>query len=165
MASPRAVPPAARPMARHLRRVRGLAAHLRSSSAAHSTLAGSQQSSHPRRKIFACGAGPSADSPWLRDQIISATGKPAPNVVFMGTPSCERPIPPIHSAACTSHRWPWTQEERRRREKRRVDEREPTRLVAGSPADVLTREPTAGAQTTFGRAGRASSRSGFRSAG
>ena len=39
------------------------------------------------RKIFACGAGPGADTPWLRDQIITATGKAEPTVLYMGTPS------------------------------------------------------------------------------
>jgi dipeptidase E len=71
-----------------VRRLRSLSAHLpvvpnRSAG----TLAGSQQTSYPKRKIFACGAGPSSDTPWLRDQIIAASGKASPKVVWMGTPS------------------------------------------------------------------------------
>jgi dipeptidase E len=72
------------------RRLRSLSAQLRASRTAAAgacTLAGSQQSSFPKRKIFACGAGPSADADWLRDQIIAATGKQKPKVVWMGTPS------------------------------------------------------------------------------
>ena len=73
-----------------LRRVRSLSAQLQAASLAGGsggTLLGSQQTSYPLRKIFACGAGPSSDTPWLRDQIIAATGKPKPKVVWMGTPS------------------------------------------------------------------------------
>ena len=75
-----------------LRRVRSLSTHLQattltSAGASGNTLAGSQQTSYPKRKIFACGAGPSSDTPWLRDQIIAATGKAKPKVVWMGTPS------------------------------------------------------------------------------
>lgn len=68
------------------RRLRSLSTQVGAIRAA-STLAGSQQTSYPKRKIFACGAGPSADSAWLREQIIEATGKPKPKVVWMGTPS------------------------------------------------------------------------------
>ena len=83
-----------------LRRVRRLAAHLASpptphlgvhSATAAATAAAlpqhGQQASYPKRKIFACGAGPGADTPWLRDQIITATGKAEPTVLYMGTPS------------------------------------------------------------------------------
>ena len=83
-----------------LRRVRRLAAHLASPptphSGVHSATAAAtaaalpqhgQQASYPNRKIFACGAGPGADTPWLRDQIITATGKAEPTVLYMGTPS------------------------------------------------------------------------------
>ena len=83
-----------------LRRVRRLAAHLASpptphlgvhSATAAATAAAlpqhGQQASYPKRKVFACGAGPGADTPWLRDQIITATGKAEPTVLYMGTPS------------------------------------------------------------------------------
>ena len=77
-----------------LRRVRRLAAHLASPPTPHAAAATAaalpqhgQQASYPNRKIFACGAGPGADTPWLRDQIITATGKAEPTVLYMGTPS------------------------------------------------------------------------------
>ena len=77
-----------------LRRVQRLAAHLASPPTPHAAAATAaalpqhgQQASYPNRKIFACGAGPGADTPWLRDQIITATGKAEPTVLYMGTPS------------------------------------------------------------------------------
>lgn len=47
--------------------------------------------SRPNRRIVAIGGGQAADKPWVRDDIISMTGKPRPAVVYLGTPSYDRP--------------------------------------------------------------------------